>query len=127
MQWSKIPFTSLPTIGATCHQGPQYCPNLATLEHNLFSLAIWVKGVVNLKVKSILAYNCFSSTEALPSQGSASIQQFSATNNAAVKTVMRSATSASATASTKGLQQAVASGDEIVLEDLRILSMLGRP
>ena len=124
----QIPFYKFtnnwsPTMGrpiATCHQDPQYCPDLATLERNLYSLAIWgesVEGVVDLKVKSISAYNCFSSTEASASQGGVSIQQVSPTNNAAVKTVTTTTTSASATTSTQGSQQVVVSGDEIVLED----------
>ena len=116
--WKILPIHN--TIGYQRMEDPQYCPNLATLECNLYSLAICgeiVEGVVDLKVKSISAHNCFSSTEFSASQGGVSIQQVSPTNNGTVKTVMTTAMSASATASTQGSQQVVTSGDEIVLED----------
>ena len=116
--WKILPIHN--TIGYQRMKDPQYCPNLATLQCNLYSLAIWgesVKGVVDLKVKSISAYNCFSFTEFSASQGSVSIQQVSPTNSATVKTIMTTVMSASTTASTQGSQQVMASGDEIVLED----------
>ena len=116
--WKILPIHN--TIGYQRMKDPQYCPDLAMLECNLYSPAIWgesIKGVVDLKVKSISAYNCFSSTEFSASQGGVSIQQVSPTNNATVKTIMMTATIASTTASTQGSQQVVASGDEIVLED----------
>ena len=105
----------------TCQDDPQYCPDVETLRQNMYSMTIWgqgVKGEVDLKLKSIAAYNCFSSTKAsASSQGGVSIQQVSPTNNASVKTVTTTTTRNSATASTQGSQQVVASADEIVLED----------
>ena len=104
----------------TCQDDPQYCPDVETLRQNMYSMAIWgegVEGEVDLKLKSIAAYNCFSSTTASASQGGVSIQKVSPTSNAAVKTVTRTTTSASAAAFTQGSQKVVASADEIVLED----------
>ncbi|KAL7563911.1 hypothetical protein ACA910_008043 [Epithemia clementina (nom. ined.)] len=74
----RIPFTSFTDNWdagtgdaiVTCQEDSQFCPDQETLQHNLYSIGVWGEGVegdVDLKIKSIAAYDCFSGSSLLSS------------------------------------------------------------